>query len=61
MEEKFKPLYQALEQNNAKILVIHHPEVLGDTYEELVYNLNKISDSGKQLSIVPTNQRYVSH
>ena len=61
MEEKFKPLYEALQKNEADILIVHHPEVLGDNYEELIYNLNKISDSEKKLLIVPTSQRYVTH
>lgn len=57
MEKKFKGLYEALRSKDAEALVIHHPEVLGDDYEELVFNLNAIADSGKVLRIVPTDER----
>lgn len=57
MDKKFGDLYKALRQEGAESLVVPHPEVLGDNYEELVFNLNVIADSGKALVIVPTNER----
>jgi UDP-N-acetylglucosamine 2-epimerase len=57
IEQKFKDLYRALDNNNADYVMVHHPEVLGDDYEEIIYNLNKIAESGKSLNIVPPSER----
>ena len=55
-EEKFKEFKKMLE-TDAGVCVIHHPQVLGDDYEELVENLNRLADSGKSLEIVPRKER----
>lgn len=39
---------------------IHHPEVIGDSYEEIVESLNRLANAGKKLSIVPRNNRWCS-
>ena len=37
--------------SDADVLVVSFPEVLGDTYTELVINLGRIAASGKSLGI----------
>jgi hypothetical protein len=39
------------------VVVIHHPEVLGDTYEEIVESLNRIADAGLKIAIPPRAER----
>lgn len=58
-ESKFKIFNELLEPSEAEIVVIHHPEVLGDNYEELVENLNRMADAKMNLSIVPRKDRDV--
>lgn len=55
-EAKFKE-FNAMLKSDIEVIVVHHPEVLGDHYFELVENLNRIADSGKQLSILPRSKR----
>src|SRR6266542_7019539 len=46
-ERKFAGLLQLCEEarsGNLDVIVIHHPEVLGDTYDELIESLNRIAD-----------------
>lgn len=59
-EEKFRSLIELCRQakeNNIDVVMIHHPEVLGDNYEELVESLNRISGVGLRLVILPPDQR----
>lgn len=56
-EKKFKEFNRLLTEANAEAVIVHHPEVLGDNYEELVENLNRLASSGKQLAIVPPGVR----
>ncbi len=53
--EKFGDFYRMLQESKGKaqLLVVAFPEVLGDTYEELVANLSAIASHGLQLVIVP--------
>lgn len=55
-EEKFGEFNKML-KGDAEVCIIHHPQVLGDNYEELVENLNRLADSGKSLVIVPEKER----
>lgn len=65
MEEKFAEFDEMLElfkkkhknDKNAPALLIHHPEVLGDNYDELVQNLNKLADAKMTLMIIPQVDR----
>jgi diketogulonate reductase-like aldo/keto reductase len=57
---KFEAFERMLGEAKAKqvpVVLIHHPEVLGDTYAELVENLNKLSDAGLMLRILPRANR----
>lgn len=56
-QQKFADFIRMLAEMKEKLVVIHHPEVIGDTYEEIVESLNRLADAGKQLSIVPRNER----
>jgi len=48
--DKWNGLENAL-RADADVLVVAFPEVLGDTYTELVINLGRIAASGKSLGI----------
>jgi predicted GTPase len=39
------------------VVAIHHPEVLGDDYTEIVESLNRIADAGLALQIIPRAKR----
>ena len=49
---KWKKLDKALATPDAEIIVVAFPEVLGDSFTELVVNLGKVAESGKPLAIV---------
>lgn len=53
--DKWSRLYKMLQeaQGKADVLVVCVPEVLGDTYEELVANLSAMASFGLRLAIVP--------
>ena len=46
-----------LTDSTEEVVMIHHPEVIGDTYDELVESLNRLADAGKKLMIVPREER----
>jgi len=56
-ERKFADFIRMLAESKEQLVVIHHPEVIGDTYEEIVESLNRLADSEKQLAIVPRKER----
>ena len=56
-EEKFADFIIMLRDSREEVVMIHHPEVLGDDYAEVVESLNRLADAGKRLMIVPTNER----
>jgi len=56
-EQKFAEFIHLLAASREQLVVIHHPQALGDNYEEIVESLNRLSDAGKHLSIVPTKDR----
>ena len=56
-EEKFSEFLYLIRTTAEDVILIHHPEVLGDTYEELVTSLNRLADAGKKLVIVPSQER----
>lgn len=55
--EKFKDFNRLLREADTDVVVIHHPQVLGDNYEEIVENLNRLSAANLTLSIVPPAKR----
>ena len=56
-ERKFANLIQMLAQCPDELIVIHHPQVLGDNYEELVESMNRIANARKKLAILPKDER----
>jgi hypothetical protein len=38
-------------------VLVHHPEVLGDNYEEIVESLNRLADAQVSLAIIPRAER----
>lgn len=59
-EQKFEGLLNLCKDaktSGTKVIVIASSEALGDDYSELVESLNRISDAGLHLSIVPRSQR----
>jgi hypothetical protein len=56
-DQKFADLLFLLADSKEQLIVIHHPQVLGDNYEEIVESLNRLSVAGKHLAILPPNER----
>jgi hypothetical protein len=56
-EQKFADLLFLLANSKEQLVMIHHPQVLGDNYEEIVESLNRLSVAGKHLAIVPPKDR----
>lgn len=52
-EKKFATFIKMLDENKGKVdaVVVSHPQVLGDDYEELVESLNRMAESGLALRI----------
>ncbi|MBI3865454.1 MAG: hypothetical protein HY290_26560 [Planctomycetia bacterium] len=46
-----------LAETPEQVVVIHHPEVIGDTFAEIVESLNRLADAKKSLTIVPRSER----
>lgn len=56
-ERKFADFIKMLTETIDETIVLHHPEVLCDNYEELAESLNRLADAGKKLIIVPRKER----
>ena len=56
-EDKFKEFNRVL-KCDADVVIVSHPQVLGDDYEELCENLNRLARAGKTLNIVPPEYRH---
>ena len=60
-EKKFATLIemcQDAEREGLDVVVIPEPQVLGDTYAEIIESLNRISDADFKIAIIPRAQRY---
>ena len=44
-ERKFGDLIHLLAETKEDVVLIHHPQVLGDTYEEIVESLDRLADA----------------
>jgi hypothetical protein len=53
--DKWGRFYELLQESQGKadVVLVCAPEVLGDTYEELVANLSAMASVGLRLAIVP--------
>lgn len=56
-EQKFADFIHMLAETKDEVVLIHHPEVLGDSYEEIVESLNRLADAKKQLVTLPRGER----
>jgi len=59
-EEKFKGLIAVIQKaqtDRVETILIQSPETLGDDYAEMVESLNRISEAGLLLQIVPPKER----
>lgn len=60
-QKKFAQFIEMCQQTQTKgdadIVIIHHPAVLGDTYEELITNLSLLAESGLALGILPPDKK----
>lgn len=54
----FLRLCDDAKRDRIDVVVIAHPEVLGDTYAEIVESLNPLADAKLSLSIVPRSERH---
>jgi len=60
-EEKFHAFVQMCSDakaQGAEAVLIYQPEILGDTYVEMVESLNRLSDAGLMLRILPQHERH---
>jgi hypothetical protein len=55
--EQFLKLCAQAKAQGALSVLIHHPEVLGDTYGELLESLNRLAQAELALRIVPPSER----
>lgn len=56
---QFLLMCNTMKEQKADVLVVDHPEVLGDTYEELITNLAYLAEKKLMVQIVPMKQRMV--
>lgn len=59
-EEKFREFIKLIAEarrQGAETVVIQRPEVLGETHEEIVESLNRLSAAGLTLTVVPPSER----
>jgi hypothetical protein len=56
-ERKFGEWICLLAETTEDVILVHHPEVLGDSYEEIVESLNRLADAQKKLIVVPRHER----
>jgi hypothetical protein len=56
-QQKFAEFLFLLRTTREEMVIVHHPEVLGDNYAEIVESLNRLADAGKKLVIVPRSER----
>ena len=56
-EQKFADFIDLLARTQEEAVIVHHPQVLGDDYEEIVESLNRLADARKKLVVVPTRER----
>lgn len=53
----FLRLCEATKNKGIEVVLIDHPEVLGDNYSEIVESLNRLAAAGLMLSIIPPQDR----
>jgi hypothetical protein len=56
-ETTFSSFLHMLHTTREELIIVHHPEVLGDSYVEIVESLNRLADARKKLLVVPRGER----
>lgn len=59
-EEKFRTfieLCQKAKETGVNVVIVNHPEVLGDDYQELVESLNRLATAGLRLVIAAPSEK----
>ena len=59
-EEKFREFIKLIAEarrQGTPTVIVQRPEVLGDTYEEIIESLNRLAAAGLTLTIVPPSER----
>ncbi len=59
-EQKFADFLRMCDEakkGKLDVVVVHHPETLGDDYPEIVESLNRLADAKLKLAIVPRAER----
>jgi hypothetical protein len=62
-DAKFKGFIEACEAaaaDDVKIVFIHQPSVIGDDYEEIIENLNKLANKGLLLGVLAQDERHAA-
>ncbi len=60
-EEKFANFIKLCRKTKARdVVMVATPHALGDSYDELIESLNRLSDAEVHLAIVPRSQRHGS-
>jgi len=55
--EAFNKICREAKEKGAELVLIYQPEVLSDTYAEVIENLNRLSDANLMLRIIPQEER----
>jgi hypothetical protein len=55
--ESFIKLCADAKKGGVDVVVVHHPQVIGDNYEEMVESLNRLADADLSLHILPKSKR----
>jgi hypothetical protein len=54
---KFAAFIKMCAEPGIDVVLIHHPEVIGDNYDEMCESLNRLAAAGKKLVICPPAER----
>jgi len=55
--ESFIRMCSQAKESGVDTVIIHHPEVLGDNYAEVIESLNRLATADLSLRVVPPDQR----
>ena len=56
-ESKFADFIAMCNDPKIDLVLVHHAQALGDTYEEVIESLNRLANAEKKLQILPLKAR----
>ena len=56
--KRFADFIQMFSQTPEQVVLVHHHEVIADTYDEIVDSMNRLPDVKKSLMIIRKRQRF---